>query len=64
MITAAPGQPLHDALHQIGEHSFSQLPVYEDGSYLGLLTTNAVAPVTADHASQLVDDRNDARVVA
>ncbi|MHC6215296.1 CBS domain-containing protein [Rhodococcus ruber] len=44
MITAAPGQPLHDALHQIGEHSFSQLPVYEDGSYLGLLTTNAVAP--------------------
>lgn len=41
--TAAPDEPLRDALHEMAEHSFSQLPVYEDGRYLSLLTTNAVA---------------------
>ncbi|MFF3182073.1 CBS domain-containing protein [Rhodococcus pyridinivorans] len=41
--TAAPDEPLRDALHKMAEHSYSQLPVYEDGRYLDLLTTNAVA---------------------
>ncbi len=41
--TAAPDDPLRDALYEMAAHSYSQLPVYEDGRYLGLLTTNAVA---------------------
>ncbi|MGW5322537.1 CBS domain-containing protein [Rhodococcus pyridinivorans] len=43
VISAAPEEPLRDALQQMAEHAFSQLPVYTEGRYLGLLTTNAVA---------------------
>ncbi|MCP2167113.1 CBS domain-containing protein [Goodfellowiella coeruleoviolacea] len=43
-----------DALALVKEHDISQLPVYDDGSFQGLLTTNAIARWLAtqstDHA--------------
>lgn len=38
VITTVPGRALRDAVREM-----AQLPVYEDGTYLALLTTNAVA---------------------
>ncbi|AYA23167.1 CBS domain-containing protein [Rhodococcus rhodochrous] len=43
VITATPEQPLRDALREMMQYTFSQLPVYDNNNYLELLTTNAVA---------------------
>ncbi|WP_255029461.1 CBS domain-containing protein [Rhodococcus sp. GA1] len=43
VITATPDEPLREALREMAQYTYSQLPVYENGSYLSLLTTNAVA---------------------
>jgi CBS domain-containing protein len=46
--------PIADALALVKEHDISQLPVYDDGGFRGLLTTNAIArwlaAQFADHA--------------
>ncbi|MDH6291901.1 CBS domain-containing protein [Rhodococcus opacus] len=59
VVTAAPDEPLREALREMAEHTFSQLPVYENDKYLGLLTTNAVARWLAaqisDNGEVLVD---------
>ena len=41
--SVAPGDPVGTALNYVRDFDFSQLPVYDDGTYSGLLTTNAVA---------------------
>ena len=42
--TAVLDQPINAALEQVRRFDYSQLPVYDDdGSYAGILTTNAIA---------------------
>ncbi|MGU3587147.1 CBS domain-containing protein [Rhodococcus sp. C26F] len=37
------GTPLNRVLDEIRRHDYSQFPIYEDDTYLGLLTTNCIA---------------------
>lgn len=39
----SPNSPLEEASEQVVRLDLSQLPVYDDGSYFGLFTTNAMA---------------------
>lgn len=71
------GQSLHDVLHIVRENDFSQLPIYEDGRYVDLLTTNAIArwlaaepnapagarPVTVAEVSDYVEVQDHAELV-
>jgi len=41
--TVSPTDPIGAALHLVRAYDYSQLPVYRDHQYLGLLTTNAIA---------------------
>lgn len=41
--TLSPGSAIEDAAEQVVRLDLSQLPVYDDGSYVGLFTTNAMA---------------------
>lgn len=38
----APDAPISQALSLIAQHDFSQIPIYENGSFLQLLTTNVI----------------------
>lgn len=40
---AEASDPIDSALKLVRDHDFSQIPIYEEGAYKGLLTTNAVA---------------------
>src|SRR5699024_8820224 len=58
-VQVAPHDRLTDALAMMREKDFSQLPVYSEGGYHGLLTTNTVARwfANAYHADGgVVDD--------
>ncbi len=66
VITATPDEPLRDALRKMAQHTYSQLPVYENGRYLFLLTTNAVARWLAaqiNDAGEILIDRVHVREV-
>ncbi len=43
VCSVAPGQPISAALEYVRLHDYSQLPVYDGGAYVGILTTNAIA---------------------
>jgi CBS domain-containing protein len=43
VCSVAPGQPISAALEYVRLFDYSQLPVYDGDSYLGILTTNAIA---------------------
>lgn len=43
VCSVAPGQPISAALEYVRRFDYSQLPVYDGGSYAGILTTNAIA---------------------
>jgi CBS domain-containing protein len=46
------GEPVSVALEYVRQFDFSQLPVYESGQYVGILTTNTIARWLAQ---QIVD---------
>jgi CBS domain-containing protein len=48
------GEPVSVALEYVRQFDFSQLPVYESGQYVGILTTNTIARWLAQ---QIVDGR-------
>ncbi|MGO9081231.1 MAG: CBS domain-containing protein [Streptosporangiaceae bacterium] len=48
------GEPVSVALEYVRQFDFSQLPVYESGQYVGVLTTNTIARWLAQ---QIVDGR-------
>ncbi|MGA8047204.1 MAG: CBS domain-containing protein [Dermatophilaceae bacterium] len=57
--TIEPSRTLRTALQLMHRHDFSQLPVYEDATFVGLLTNNAVARWIADqldHHDRLAED--------
>lgn len=59
MLTASPQNPLRETLIEMAGRSFSQLPVYQSGKYIGLVTTNAVARWLAseiDEAGELLSE--------
>jgi predicted transcriptional regulator len=43
VCSVSPSQPVSVALEYIRRFDYSQLPVYNGGNYVGLLTTNAIA---------------------
>jgi len=43
VCSVAPGQPISAALEYVSLYDYSQLPVYDGDSYVGILTTNAIA---------------------
>jgi len=47
-VTVAPGESVRRALDTMYENDFSQVPVYDGSTYVGLLTTNTVARWVAD----------------
>ncbi|GAA2391558.1 hypothetical protein GCM10010420_14700 [Streptomyces glaucosporus] len=47
-VTAAPGESVRRVLDMMYENDFSQVPVYDGTTYVGLLTTNTVARWVAD----------------
>lgn len=51
-VTVTPGESVRRALDTMYEYDFSQLPVYEGDTYVGLLTTNTVARWVADQMRQ------------
>lgn len=53
ILTFAPGDDIHEALTAITETGITQFPIYESGSCVGLLTTNAIARWVA---AELTDD--------
>ena len=57
--TIEPPRTLRTALQLMHRHDFSQLPVYEDAAFVGLLTNNAVARWMADqlhHHDRIAED--------
>ncbi|MCA1781635.1 MAG: CBS domain-containing protein [Dermatophilaceae bacterium] len=50
--TIEPPRTLRAALQLMHRHDFSQLPVYDDTAFVGLLTNNAVARWVADQMHQ------------
>jgi predicted transcriptional regulator len=53
VCSVSPGDPIVRALEYVGRFDYSQLPVYDQGAYVGLLTTNAIARWLA---AQLADN--------
>ncbi|QFG69240.1 CBS domain-containing protein [Ornithinimicrobium pratense] len=51
-LVVEPGLSVRAALDLMYENDFSQLPVYDDDTYKGLLTTNTVARWVADQMRQ------------
>jgi hypothetical protein len=43
VCTVRRGEPISSALDHVRQFDFSQLPVYESGEYVGVLTTNAIS---------------------
>lgn len=43
VCSVSPDQPVSAALEYVRLFDYSQLPVYDDGGYAGILTTNAIA---------------------
>jgi CBS domain-containing protein len=49
VITVNPDDSLAAVLRTIDQHDFSQLPVYHDGRFMGLLTENGITRWLAHH---------------
>jgi CBS domain-containing protein len=47
-VTLRPDQSVRQALALVRDEDFSQIPIYDDGTYVSLLTTNTVARWLAD----------------
>jgi predicted transcriptional regulator len=55
------GDPIARAVQTMLEHSFSQVPIYDEGAFVGLLTANSIArwlgATVAEDISSLSDTR-------
>lgn len=56
--TVSSGDPISKALEHVRKCDFSQLPVYDQGRYIGILTTNAIARWLAQQISNGGEHRN------
>lgn len=43
VVTCRPGEPLAEAAKRMVDGDFSRIPVYDDDTFVGLLTANAIA---------------------
>jgi len=43
VCSVEPNEPISTALEYVRRFDYSQLPIYQEGTYAGLLTTNAIA---------------------
>lgn len=52
VCTARLDEPISTALEHVRRFDYSQLPVYDGGTYAGLITTNAIARWLADQMAE------------
>ena len=55
VITCAPDEPVGEAARRMVEGDFSRIPVYQDGTLVGLLTSNALARWLATRLAGTLD---------
>jgi hypothetical protein len=62
VCSASPEDPLSSVLDHVRSYDYSQLPVYHDGSYTGMLTTNAISRWLADQLASKSNPTGDEKV--
>jgi len=62
VCTTCPDEPISSLLDSVRRYDYSQLPVYDQGRYIGILTTNAIARWLADQLARNVRLGQDERV--
>jgi CBS domain-containing protein len=60
---ARPDDPISKVLEHVRHFDYSQLPVYDDGRYIALLTTNAIARWLANQLATNAGLAEEERVV-
>ena len=62
VCSASPKDPLSSVLDHVRRYDYSQLPVYHDGCYTGMLTTNAISRWLADQLASKCSPTGDEKV--